>query len=345
LKAIDFFCGAGGLTRGLSLAGIDVIAGIDIDSKCGQTYAFNNTAEFWNADVASITKQDIINRYPDLTTSNESILFAGCAPCQPFSKQRRSRKDEYDRKILLQFGRIIEEFKPSWVLVENVPGISHANKDTPINEFLNILGSCKYNFVKSILNAKEYGVPQNRYRFVLIASRNCEVSLPLKTHGHGLRAFKTVRDTISKYPPIAAGHAHPTLLNHVSASLSDLNHKRMINTPPDGGDRRCWPEKLVLRCHKSYKGHTDVYGRMFWDKPAPTLTSKCISISNGRFGHPVQNRAISLREAAALQGFPDNYIFFGSLQSIARQIGNSVPVQLAKILGQHIVALDVDCSV
>lgn len=187
------------------------------------------------------------------------------------------------------------------------------------------------------MNAKNYGVPQNRKRFVLIASRLFDPHIPPSTHGDNLLPFVTVRQTIENYPAIEAGEECVEIPNHKAARLSTINLQRIINTPHDGGSRTDWPEELWLNCHQGTMGHTDVYGRMYWDRISPTLTSKCISISNGRFGHPEQNRAISLREAAALQTFRDDYIFVGSQGEIAKQIGNAVPVELAHALGEYIL--------
>jgi DNA (cytosine-5)-methyltransferase 1 len=223
--------------------------------------------------------------------------------------------------------------------MENVPGIVKQEKNTPFHDFLSTLKFNDYNIAYSVLNAKDYGVPQNRRRLVLIASNSHRVSLPEKSNGPGFIDYTTVRSTISKYPPISAGSSHDIIPNHVSAALSKLNLRRIKNTPHDGGDRRSWTDELVLKCHRNHSGHTDVYGRMYWDKPAPTLTSKCISLSNGRYGHPEQDRAISLREAAALQGFPDDYVFYGSTPSVALQIGNAVPVTLGFVVGKHIMNL------
>ena len=160
------------------------------------------------------------------------------------------------------------------------------------------------------------------------------------SHGPGKQQFRTVRQSIARFPPIPAGGGDPEVLNHVAASVSDLNLQRLQATPHDGGDRRSWPAHLRLQCHSGgYGGHTEVYGRMFWDRPAPALTGRCYSVSNGRYGHPDQDRAISLREAAAIQSFPDRYRFFGSNTDIAKQVGNAVPVRFAECLGRHILFL------
>ena len=145
---------------------------------------------------------------------------------------------------------------------------------------------------------------------------------------------------IGDYPAIRAGESHKTVPNHTAMELSELNLKRIRHTTADGGDRRSWPGELWLECHrKTTVGHTDVYGRMFWDRPAPALTCRCVSLSNGRYGHPSQNRAISLREAAALQTFPDHFVFHGTMQQIAHQIGNAVPVAFATVFGELFLRL------
>lgn len=195
------------------------------------------------------------------------------------------------------------------------------------------------NYEYQILNAKSYGVPQNRRRLILIASRIITPIFPVATHGDGLLPYVTVYDAIHRFPALEAGEVHEEIANHRAAGLSTLNLQRILATPHDGGGRVDWPPHLVLACHANgHAGHTDVYGRMAWNSISPTLTSKYFSISNGRFGHPEQNRAISLREAAALQSFPDDYVFEGSMQEVGRQIGNAVPVLLAQKIGEQLLA-------
>ena len=341
MKAVDFFCGAGGLTKGLQLAGIDVIAGIDTDAICGETYSVNNApTRFINSDIRDITADEVREMVPEIVTNRDDVLFAGCAPCQPFSKQRRTESNGEEATILSEFGRLVRHNLPGQVLVENVSGMARVQGYSTFRRFLKVLVENGYRYEYSVLDAKCYGVPQTRRRLVLIAIRGIDVNFPPPTHGKGLQRFLYVRDAIERFPEIGAGESHPTIPNHTAAHITPLNLERLENTPLDGGDRRSWPDRLVLDCHKnSYVGHTDVYGRMYWDKPAPTLTSRCYSISNGRYGHPVQNRAISLREASALQTFPDNYVFYGHNTHIGLQIGNAVPVTLGEILGRHIVSL------
>jgi DNA (cytosine-5)-methyltransferase 1 len=345
MKALDFFCGAGGLTRGLLDAGIEVMAGIDVDLNCADTYVKNNPgAKFIHDDISAMNADSLKDLLGN--TDPADLLIAGCAPCQPFSKQRKPKqanaknrlRRQSDAKLLGELCRIIEIIKPAHVLVENVPGLTRIPGFSTYRRFVRMLRTNGYVIDEGVLDAKYYAVPQTRRRFVLMASRVKQIRLPDPTHGPDRLPFTTVRDTISHYPPIAAGSRSAIIPNHVAACLSDLNLKRITSTPPDGGDRRAWNESLVLECHKGdYEGHSDVYGRMFWSRPAPTLTSKCNSLSNGRYGHPEQNRAISLREAASLQTFPDSYVFHGLDQQIARQIGNAVPVVFARALGSALI--------
>ena len=346
MKALDFFCGAGGLTRGLLDAGIEVIAGIDADLRCCDTYAKNNPgAVFLHRDISSIDETTLRQLVGPIDPEN--LLIAGCAPCQPFSKQRKPKqanarnrlRRKSDAKLLWELCRIIEAVKPAHVLVENVPGLTKVPGFSTYRRLVRMLRINGYNVDEGVLDAKHFAVPQSRRRFVLVASRTKRVALPEPTHGPGLLPYRTVRESIVHFPPLAAGTRSAIIPNHVAACLSELNIRRIASTPADGGDRRTWSKSLVLDCHKGeYDGHTDVYGRMFWNRPAPTLTSKCNSLSNGRYGHPEQDRAISLREAASLQTFPDSYVFHGLDQQIARQVGNAVPVAFARALGSALLA-------
>jgi len=334
---IDFFCGGGGLTRGLINAGMIVLGGYDNCQDYKETYEKNNGCKFVSMDIRSVTKVQIYREFPEIKGNEDNLLLSGCAPCQPFSSQRRSENEHADVNLLIEFGRIVDTIKPAHILVENVPGLLGKGK-TVIDYFISILDKNGYFYDYRIVNAKDYGVPQNRRRLVVIASRFFQPIIPAGMYGKGGLPYVTVRDAIAHYPPIKAGESHTTIPNHVASSLSKMNLKRIKATPHSGGDRRSWPLELVLKCHKNgHAGHTDVYGRMDWDKEAPTLTAKCYSLSNGRYGHPEQNRAISLREAAALQSFGDNYVFYGSsIVSIGKQIGNAVPVKMAEELAKYI---------
>lgn len=337
--AYDFYCGAGGLTRGLLDAGIEVVAGFDCNDRRRSTYERNNSdARFVCSEVQAVGGEELAIR--PRSTSHDDLLFVACPPCQPFSSQRKGRETRFDARLLGHFGQLVEEFLPSYVLIENVPGIARVQGFSTFRRFIKMLNCSGYRYVFNVLNAKRYGVAQNRRRLVLLAARNRNPSLPQPSHDGRFRAFETVRQAISRFPPISAGERHPGIPNHVAASISDVNLERLRLTPLDGGDRRSWPNRLRLKCHSGkYKGHTDVYGRMRWDSPSPALTSRCNSISNGRYGHPAQDRAISLREAAAIQSFADSYEFFGSDKDVSAQIGNAVPVILARRLGEHILRL------
>ncbi len=344
MRAIDFFCGAGGLTRGLFNAGFQVVGGVDVDERCKDSYERNNNpARFYHIDICKLNASAVWRLLG--SRRGEDLLIAACAPCQPFSKHRRfasggAGSQDPDATLLGTFARLIEEILPAQILVENVPGIAKVRGFSTYRRFTRMLASNGYQIAEGVLDAKNCGVPQTRRRYVLIAVKGGHASLPESEFGRGTRDYITVRDAIAHYPPLTAGGSHERIPNHQAAELSGINLERVRRTPHDGGDRRSWPGKLTLDCHKdNYEGHTDVYGRMAWDKPAPTLTGRCTSLSNGRYGHPVQDRAISLREAASLQTFADSYIFYGQRQHIARQIGNAVPVTFAEVLGRHLLSL------
>ncbi len=336
--AVDFFCGAGGLTKGLTMTGISVILGIDNDPSCKDTYEFNNPgAKFLNRDLSELDISDLEPFLSDIEPS--ALIFTGCAPCQPFTKLNNVVKGGGRSRLLLDFSRFVMAFQPGFVLIENVPGIAKVPGFSAFRRFIKVLQGSSYIVSQGVLDAKEFGIPQTRNRLVLLAAKHAEPGLPAPTHGQGLLPYKTVADSISHFPAIEAGESHPIVPNHRASHLSVKNLERLRLTPLDGGDRYSWPDDLWLECHKNgHSGHSDVYGRMWWNRPSPSITCRCDSISNGRFGHPEQNRAISLREAASLQGFPEDYEFFGKSKSvIATQIGNAVPVPLAKLLGEHIV--------
>ena len=339
MKAYDFFCGAGGLTRGLLDAGIEVLSGFDCDERCRSAYEYNNSGvRFVHADIRKVGPKEL--GLGHRSGGYDDVLFAACAPCQSFSPQQKGNGRRHDATLLGEFGRLVEAALPGYVLIENVPGIARVPGFSTFRRFLRMLDVNGYKYVRAVLDAKHYGVPQNRRRQILLAGRFRQPPPFEPKYGNQLRPFRTVRQAISHFPAITAGERHPEVPNHVAAFITELNLERLRLTPYDGGDRRSWPEHLRLECHiGDYKGHTDVYGRMRWDSPAPALTGRCNSISNGRYGHPEQDRAISLREAAALQSFPDGYLFFGGNNVIARQIGNAVPVRLAEQIGKHILQM------
>jgi DNA (cytosine-5)-methyltransferase 1 len=319
---------------------MQIVLGLDIDPDAAATFRRNfPLAQFAQRDVATLRPASIANIVEPHRTS--PILFCGCAPCQPFSKQNGNR-DEDDSRIplLTHFGRFVRYFRPEFVLVENVPGLQAFSWEPgPLPKFMALLKRLGYNFITATVDCCDYGVPQKRSRFVLLASSIGPIALPPKTHGPDTpnEQYSTVGDWIGDLPPIRAGEECNSIPNHRASNLSALNLKRIKATPP-GGSRSDWPSDLVLRCHSGgHQGHSDVYGRLREDQPASALTTRCISLSNGRFGHPNQHRAISIREAACLQTFGRTFEFQGSLNSMARQIGNAVPVKLAKCLGESYI--------
>ena len=314
---------------------------LDHDADARASFEANfPDAHFEFVDIQNVGAETIRRRVE--AEPSAPVLFSGCAPCQPFTKQNTQRpKLEQDERVplLAHFARLVQDCRPDVVFVENVPGIQKLDSDSePFGGFLKRLDAAGYRVDYRAVRLARYGVPQGRRRLVLLASRHGEVHLPDETHGPGTpnNRYATVRDWIFHLPPIRAGEEHSTVPNHIAAKLSALNLAR-VKATPEGGGHRDWPDHLRLKCHKDFSGYTDVYGRMSWDAPASGLTTRCISYSNGRFGHPEQNRAISVREAACLQTFPENFMFEGSMTSMAKQIGNAVPVRLATLVGQRLI--------
>lgn len=330
INAIDLFCGVGGLTYGLTRAGIKVKAGMDVDPNCRFAFESNNAAKFLLSDV-SLTKSSELK---EILKGSATTLLAGCAPCQPFSTYSRSgRNRNYHKQwpLLLHFGRLVSEVRPTLITIENVPQI----KDHEVFlRFLDMLDG--YFFWWSIVDCSALGVPQTRKRLVLIGSTLGSDKLELATSSN---SNVTVRETIGHLRSLAAGEQDPNDALHAAPSLSSINLQRIKASIP-GGSWKNWPESLRSKCHTKQTGQTypSVYGRMEWDRPSPTITTQCFGYGNGRFGHPEQNRAISLREAAMLQTFPENYKFVESpcevkFNRLGRLIGNAVPVNLGHAIG------------
>ena len=336
IKAIDFFCGAGGLTRGLLDAGIYVAAGVDNDERIRHTYETNNQpSHFISKDIKDV---DIGALRAQLgITSMDFVVYTACTPCQPFSTLNTMKGEDTRKSLLQDFANIIDESPPDFIIVENVPGLNNAIGKEISREFVKTLDRHGFRKDDSMLDAKDFGVPQTRKRFILVASRHGQPSLPTPTKPSG--RFSTVRDYIEGYPIIGDGEQSHEYKNHVARRLPP-HHKRIVEAIPlDGGSRNDVRDtSILLKCHqRNPNAHKDVFGRMAWDQPGPTLTCRCTDVYCGRFIHPEQHRGLSLREAAALQTFPDDYEFFGkSILEKSRQIGNAVPVELAKQLGRVI---------
>ena len=332
ITAVDLFCGAGGMTHGLEKGGIDVTLGVDIDESCRYPIEHNNNTMFVKADVRALDPDLIFREFDSADVS----LLVGCAPCQPFStysQGARAGTRSGDWKLVSEFARLLEITQPDLVCMENVPAL----RNQPV--FESMLASLSgYNVGYWVIYCSQLGVPQVRKRLVLIASKFRPVG-PVEATG----CCETVGSSIKHLPAIKAGESDPTDPVHRSCRLSALNLMRLQHSLP-GGTWRDWPENLRAGCHSKESGKTypSVYGRMAWDELAPTITTQCFGYGNGRFGHPEQDRAISLREAAILQTFPEKYQFVKEGEGImfarlGRLIGNAVPVKVGEAIARSLV--------
>lgn len=339
IGVVDLFCGVGGLSHGLKQGGLNIIAGFDIDKTCEYAYTHNNGAQFFDTDISKVTKEQVLSLFGD----SQIKVLAGCAPCQPFSSYafKNKKKDPNKYDLLYQFGRLVEEVQPDIVTMENVPQIASFSLKNVLQDFVDLLENHHYHCSVKVVYCPDYGIPQTRKRLVLLASKFGDIKLISPTHSKD--NYVTVKDVIGDLPPLEAGETSDTDPLHRAKSLSPLNMQRIMHTPY-GGSWKDWPKELMLECHKSENGSSfgSVYGRMRWEKPAPTMTTQCTGLGNGRFGHPEQNRAITAREAALIQTFPQEYKFFAdeehvSIVKASRYIGNAVPPQLGFVIAQSII--------
>lgn len=385
--AVDFFCGAGGTTRGLIDASGYVLAGVDKDERCRETYVRNNRNETLDRETPAFLHRDIFPRthaheageqgrlykeLRDLITAKRKLapkaplLFAICAPCQPFTtlsrkelSEERKRGRERDRGLLRQAVKFVRRFKPEVVLSENVAGIRDPRYGGVWDDFKLSLERLGYATGTKVVCTSKFGVPQYRKRSILVAVRRDRLRQDLVADPGRLElrvpesdaeaASKAVKDAIGHLPPIRAGELHPTIPNHRARALSKVNLQRLEAAKPGVSNAYMSHTKygdLSLACHQRVNKRvgvqcfTDVYTRMSPDRPSPTITTKCHSISNGRFGHydAEQLRGISLREAAILQSFPEEYVFYpkDQIEPVARMIGNAVPPRLAQFFATYL---------
>ena len=353
LKAVDFFCGAGGITCGLQQAGIKVLAGIDIDKTYKDTYEKNNIYKNYELlineeGIGPIYINENINKFSndklieitEIEINDDNLIFVGCSPCQFWTQLHTTKtKSKHTKNLLSQFQEFVKHFKPGYVIIENVPGLEKRKKESKLDIFLNLLDKLQYNYDHGVLNVSNYGVPQSRKRYILIASRVGEISLPESDSNLAI-VRKYIGDK-QKFPKLGAGYSDKTKSQNSTARLSNLNIRRLKKTPANGGDRLSWADEDELQIpayNKRPNIFRNVYGRIFWDKPGPTITTKFLHISNGRFAHPEENRGLSIREGATLQTFPKWYYFYsGTMTSIAKEIGNAVPPELARRIGESII--------
>ncbi|MBE9244941.1 DNA cytosine methyltransferase [Microcystis aeruginosa LEGE 00239] len=335
ISTVDLFCGAGGLTHGFEKARLIVKAGYDIDPACQFPYEHNNNAQFILKNIEDVSGDDLASHF----YGSKVKILAGCAPCQPFSTySRRYQHRDMKWKLLQDFARLVQDCQPDIVSMENVPQLQNTSV---FEEFIQKLISLNYTIESSRVNCLDYGIPQTRKRLVLLASRFGRINLLPATHSPEM--YATVRKTIADLQPLQAGQKSDFDPLHQCSNLSALNLRRIRVSKP-GGTWSDWPEELIASCHLKNSGKTypSVYGRMEWDQPSPTITTQFFGYGNGRFGHPEQDRAISLREAALLQTFPQNYQFLSPnepvvFDRIGRLIGNAVPVKLAEVIALSIL--------
>ena len=344
LKAVDFFCGGGGMSYGLSQAGIEVVAGIDNDLNCKETYEQNLGPHFYCNDISTMPI-DFLLKEVNLKKKDDNLIFVGCSPCQYWSiitkPERKSESSKKSKDLIDFFKKFVRYYRPGFVVVENVPGLSY-KKDSPLTAFKEFLEKKGYTYAEKVIDASHYGVPQTRKRYILIATRieGIEVLLP---EADTKDNRPTVREFIEHLPKLGAGAQDKDDALHRVMNLGKKNLDRLELTDHDGGNRLGWANNDDLQI-PTYKGRDniflDTYGRLWWDKPSSTITTKFTNISNGRFAHPEQNRGLSLREGALLQTFPLNYIFSSKyFGDTARIIGNAVPPALAERIGKTIVEL------
>lgn len=334
-EVVDLFCGVGALSHGLKLAGCNIVAGYDTDARCKYAYEKNNGAKFIKADVGDLSADEIKKHY----SGKAPTILAGCAPCQPFSTYKQRYAEDPQWGLVEKFAHLAAEVQPDFVTMENVPALKRYKDGEVFRKFRKILKDAGYPVRATIAKCELFGVPQKRRRLVVVAARGRRIGPLVAAENVGM----TVKDAIGHLPPIEAGTKHPDDSLHTSSSLSELNMRRIKAAKP-GGTWRDWPEELRAQCHRRASGKTypGVYARMTWTDPAPTMTTQCFGFGNGRFGHPEQNRAISLREAAILQSFPEGYEFLPanerpSMKEVGRWIGNAVPVELGRAIGRSII--------
>lgn len=337
VSVIDLFSGAGGLSLGLRQAGMSIAAGIDIEERCRYAYETNIEAPFLAADVGDVTGETLNRTW----APGHIRLLAGCAPCQPFSAYRRGAdtSNEASWPLLDEFARLVSESHPELVTMENVPRLGSS---AVFERFVVSLRAHGYHVTWETCYGPLFGLPQHRRRLVLLASLLGPIDNPSPTTTDP--SAVSVRTAISGLPPVEAGGSDPTDPMHRARGLSPVNLKRIKASKP-GGTWEDWPDELRAPCHRRSTGSSfrNVYARMSWDAPSPTITTLAHNFGTGRFGHPEQDRAITLREAAVLQGFPTNYMFVAPgrpihLSTVGRMIGNAVPPPIARAAGQHILA-------
>lgn len=343
-SSIDLFAGGGGLSEGMRQAGFDILSAVENDFVAAETFKVNHSeAIVFEQDIRFVSAQEVLRQ--TRLEVGELDLLAGCPPCQGFSSlTRKYKRDDERNGLISEVTRLVEGLLPKAIMIENVPGLAEKGRAF-LNDFIQTIKELGYIVNFSVLQVADYGVPQDRRRFVLLAGRGFEINIPEPTHSKSgsdeLPKWKTVGDTIKDLEePFSlkqsASYGGPQKFNwHISRDLSDINLERLKFLKP-GGPRFDIPDYLRPKCHQGVnKGFGNVYGRMSWDNTSPTITGGCTTLSKGRFGHPEKPRTISVREAARLQTFPDSFQFATDfVDQACKIIGNALPCEFARIMSQ-----------
>lgn len=348
LTALDLFAGAGGMSCGLSKAGFDVLAAVELDADAAASYRANHPeSRVYEKDIRTLRPATVLREIG--LTKGELDLLAGCPPCQGFTRlTEKNGKRDPRNGLIRDYLRFVTGARPRFCVFENVPGLQARGK-TMFQELRSGLRRLGYAVDFRVVDMVDYGVPQFRRRLVLLASRDTEVSIPPSTHGdERANPWRTVKDALAVFPTaplrsmVKAGLAQAPMPWHFARDQSVIVERRLSHALKSKG-RATLPADLQLECHKGkFDGYYDVYGAMSWDEPSPTMTSGCTNASKGRFGHPSEARPLTAAEAAALQTFPADYVFKGSgVESVARQVGNAVPVEFARVLGMAVRAASI----
>lgn len=340
---VDLFSGCGGGSRGFLDAGFRVVGAVEIAADPASSYRQLIGIQPIVADICEVDGGKLV---VGMAPGQELTLLFGCPPCQSFTILRRGgaevELDAARNALPAQYLRLVEELQPRHIAFENVPGLVEQRWKPAFDEFLARLADLRYEVCWATIDAADYGVPQHRRRLLLVGSRVTTPALPEPTHGPHSRSgtpHVTVAAVISHLPELASGEADLEDPMHRARRHRALAVERLQHVPVGGG-RLDLPERLRLRCHDGHNGHYDIYGRMRWDRPSPTLTSGCTNVTRGRFGHPVQDRAITAREALLLQSFPSEVALVGGTESVALQIGNAVPPLLARRIGEVVLGME-----
>jgi len=340
---IDLFAGCGGVTTGFKAKGVKVLAAVEYDPVVARTYRLNHPEVIlYERDIRTLSPEEMMEQLA--LGRGELTVLGVCAPCQPFSKQNRFRSSDDRALLVLETVRFVNLLHPLFLFIENVPGLRQSSQ--VLSELIGGLETLGYKlYSPTVVDAVNYGVPQFRKRLILLgAIIGVELGMPETTHASpeeaerlGKKVWLTVQDAFDGLPSLGSGEQSNTDPLHRARKHSALNLERLRYIPHNGGSRDSLPPALKLTCHKNGKeiGYHDVYGRMDFRRPSNTLTTGCTNFTKGRFAHPTDDRAITPREAARLQTFPDSYQFYGSYEQISAQIGNAVPVKLAEAFADY----------